>query len=87
METIPGVSSVRIFGERRYAMRLWMYPVKLAVHCLTPADVQASLDSQNVDLPSGRLEGATNELSLRTLGRLSTPEEFENLIIKRGNGR
>ena len=87
LETIPGVSSVRIFGERRYAMRLWMDPVKLAVHGLTPADVQAALDTQNVDLPSGRLEGATNELSLRTLGRLATPEEFENLIIKRENGR
>jgi len=87
METIPGVSSVRIFGEQRYAMRLWMDPVKLAVHSLTPADVQAALDSQNVDLPSGRLEGASNELSLRTLGRLSTPEEFDSLIIKQENGR
>ena len=87
METIPGVSSVRIFGEQRYAMRLWMDPVKLAVHGLTPADVQTALDRQNVDLPSGRLEGATNELSLRTLGRLSTPEDFANLIIKQEKGR
>jgi multidrug efflux pump len=87
METIPGVSSVRIFGEKRYAMRLWMDPVKLAVHGLTPADVQVALDKQNVDLPSGRLEGTTNELSLRTLGRLATPAEFDNLIIKRENGR
>ena len=87
METIPGVSSVRIFGEKRYAMRLWMDPVKLAVHSLTPADVQDALDRQNVDLPSGRIEGATNELSLRTLGRLSTAEDFENLIIKQENGR
>jgi multidrug efflux pump len=87
METIAGVSSVRIFGEKRYAMRLWMDPVKLAVHGLTPADVQTALDAQNVDLPSGRLEGAANELSLRTLGRLSTPAEFENLIIKRERGR
>jgi multidrug efflux pump len=87
METIPGVSSVKIFGEQRYAMRLWMDPVKLAVHGLTPADVQTALNRQNVDLPSGRLEGATNELSLRTLGRLSTPEEFGDLIIKQENGR
>jgi multidrug efflux pump len=87
METIPGVASVRIFGEKRYAMRLWMDPVKLAVHGLTPSDIQAALDGQNVDLPSGRLEGASNELSLRTLGRLSTPADFENLIIKRENGR
>jgi multidrug efflux pump len=87
METIPGVASVRIFGEKRYAMRLWMDPVKLAVHGLTPSDVQAALSAQNVDLPSGRLEGATNEWSLRTLGRLSTPADFENLIVKRENGR
>jgi multidrug efflux pump len=87
METIPGVSSVRIFGEKRYAMRLWMDPVKLAVHGLTPADVQVALEAQNVDLPSGRLEGANNELSLRTLGRLSTPAEFDDLIIKQVNGR
>jgi len=87
METIPGVSSVRIFGEKRYAMRLWMDPVKLAVHRLTPADVQRALDAQNIDLPSGRLEGATNELSLRTLGRLATPADFENLIIKQEHGR
>jgi multidrug efflux pump len=87
METIPGVSSVRIFGEKRYAMRLWMDPVKLAVHSLTPGDVQDALDEQNIDLPSGRLEGANNELSLRTLGRLSSPEEFENLIIRQENGR
>ena len=87
METIPGVSSVRIFGEQRYAMRLWMDPVKLAVHGLTTSDVQAALNSQNIDLPSGRLEGTANELSLRTLGRLTTPEEFNNLIIKQENGR
>jgi multidrug efflux pump len=61
--------------------------VKLAVHGLTPADVQTALDRQNVDLPSGRLEGATNELSLRTLGRLSTSEEFGDLIIKQENSR
>ncbi len=87
METIPGVSSVRIFGEKRFAMRLWMDPVKLAVHGVTPLDVQAALDAQNVDLPSGRLEGSTTEISLRTLGRLDTPEDFENLIIKEQAGR
>lgn len=87
METIPGVSSVRIFGEKRYAMRLWMDPVKLAVHGVTPGEVQAALKAQNIDLPSGRLEGSNNELSLRTLGRLATPADFDNLIVKRENGR
>ncbi len=87
METIPGVASVRIFGEKRYAMRMWMDPVKLAVHGLTPEDVQTALNKQNVDLPSGRIEGASNELSLRTLGRLSTPQEFGDLILKQEAGR
>jgi multidrug efflux pump len=87
METIPGVAAVNIFGEKRFAMRLWMDPVKLAVHSLTAADVQRALDSQNVDLPSGRLEGSSNELSLRTLGRLTKAADFENLIIKQEKGR
>jgi multidrug efflux pump len=87
METIPGVSSVKIYGDKRYAMRLWMDPVKLSVHGLTPGDVQKALDAQNVDLPSGRLEGTTNELSLRTLSRLSTATDFDNLIIKQEDGR
>jgi multidrug efflux pump len=87
METIPGVAAVNIFGEKRYAMRLWMDPVKLAVHGLTAADVQKALDSQNVDLPSGRLEGSSNELSLRTLGRLTSAADFDNLIIKQEKGR
>ena len=87
LETIPGVSSVGITGEKRYAMRLWMDPLKLAVHGLTATDVQDALKQQNIDLPSGRLEGTTTELSLRALGRLSTAEDFENLIIKQENGR
>ena len=87
METIPGVAAVNVFGEKRYAMRLWMDPVKLAVHGLTAADVQAALNTQNIDLPGGRIEGTSNELSLRTLGRLTTVEDFENLIIKQDKGR
>ena len=87
METIPGVSSVRIFGEKRYAMRLWMDPVKLAMHGLTPGDVQAALDRENVDLPAGRIEGETTELSLRALGRLYTPGDFDNLLIRQQDGR
>ncbi len=87
METIPGVSSVRIFGEKRYSMRLWMDPLKMAVHQVTPQDVQDALNRENVDLPSGRIEGSSNELTLRTLGRLSTPAQFEDLIIRRENQR
>jgi len=87
METIPGVSAVRIFGEKRYSMRLWMDPVKLAMHAITPEDIQAALDAQNVDLPSGRIDGESVELSLRTLGQLGTPQEFEELVLRREGGR
>ena len=87
IQTIPGVSSVRIFGEKRYAMRLWMDPVRLAAHGLTPLDVQEALAAQNVDLPSGRLEGNTVEIGLRTASRLTTEDEFNSMILKEDGGR
>ncbi len=82
LQTIPGVSSVQVWGERRYAMRLWLDPQRLAAYRLTPLDVQQALRAQNVELPSGRIEGAMTELTVRTMGRLSTPEEFEGLILR-----
>lgn len=82
LQTIPGVSAVQIWGERRWAMRLWLDPVKLAGYELTPLDVRNAISRENVELPSGRIEGNTTELTIRTLGLLSTPEEFNNLIIK-----
>ncbi|MBI5506801.1 MAG: efflux RND transporter permease subunit [Deltaproteobacteria bacterium] len=87
LQTIAGVSSVRIFGEKRYAMRLWLDPMRLAAYGLTPLDVEKALAAQNVDLPSGRLEGSTVELSLRTRGRLTTAEEFDSMILREENGR
>jgi len=87
IQTIAGVSAVRIFGEKRYAMRLWLDPVRLAAHGLTPLDVQNALVAQNVDLPSGRLEGNAVELSLRTAGRLTTNEDFDAMILKEVNER
>jgi multidrug efflux pump len=82
LQTIPGVSSVSVWGERRYAMRLWLDPQRLAAYRLTPLDVQAALRGQNVELPSGRIEGDLTELTVRTMGRLSTPEDFERLILR-----
>lgn len=82
IQTIPGVSSVRIFGERKYAMRMWLDPVKLAAYSLTPLDVQNALAKENVDLPSGRIEGDNTELTIRTYGRLINENEFNNLIVK-----
>ena len=83
LQTIPGVSEVDIWGAKEYAMRLWMNPQRLAAYGLTPLDVQRALRESNVELPSGRIEGEWVELTVRTLSRLATPEEFDNLVIKR----
>jgi multidrug efflux pump len=84
LQTIPGVSSVQIWGQRRYAMRLWMDPIKLASLKLAPSDVLNALNRENVELPSGRVEGANTELTVRTMGRLETEADFNNLIVKEG---
>jgi len=87
LQTIPGVSEIQIWGSQEYAMRMWMDPIKLAAYGLTPLDVQIALNRENVELPSGRIEGTSTELSVRTMGRLSTVEEFNNLIIQEENGQ
>jgi len=87
LQTIPGVSEVRIFGEKRYSMRLWMDPAKLAAYQITPLDVRSALNAENIELPSGRIEGNDVELTVRTLSRLEKTEEFNNLIIREQDGR
>ncbi len=82
LQTIPGVSAVQIWGQRRISMRIRMYPDKLAAYGLTPLDVKSSLTKENVDLPSGKITGNTTELTVNTIGRLSTVPEFENMIVK-----
>ncbi|MGZ3912370.1 MAG: efflux RND transporter permease subunit [Flavisolibacter sp.] len=86
LQTIPGVSGIQIWGERRYAMRIWFNPEKLTAYSLTPLDVQNALQRENVELPSGKLSGDATELSIRTFGKLNTEEEFNNVIIKNVNG-
>lgn len=86
LQTIPGVSGIQIWGEKRYAMRIWLDPQKLTAYALTPTDVQAALLRQNVELPSGKIAGNATELTVRTFGRLNTEEEFNNIIIKSANG-
>ena len=83
LETVPGVSNIFVGGERRYAMRVWLDPIKLAARNLTVLDVEQALRAQNVEIPSGRIEGKTSEYSVRTLGRLQTPQDYENLVIQR----
>jgi multidrug efflux pump len=82
LQTISGVSAVNIFGEKRYAMRLWIDPVKLAGYQLTPMDVRNAINRENVELPSGTIEGTNTQLTIRTLGLMTTPKEFNDLIIK-----
>jgi multidrug efflux pump len=87
MITIPGVSTIQIWGQKRYSMRIWMDPAKLAAYKLTAIDVQQAIERDNVELPSGKISGDQTELTVRISGRLSTEEEFNNLIIKEEGGR
>ncbi|HEX5171108.1 MAG TPA: efflux RND transporter permease subunit [Cyclobacteriaceae bacterium] len=82
LQTIQGVSRIWIWGEKRYAMRIWMDPAKLSAYSLTALDVRQALERQNVELPSGKISGTSTELTVRTFGRLYTEEDFNNVIIK-----
>ncbi|MDX1503144.1 MAG: efflux RND transporter permease subunit, partial [Thermoanaerobaculia bacterium] len=82
LQTIPGVSRVDIWGSKTQAMRLWLDPRKLASYGLSPMDVRDAVRRENVELPAGRIEGRDVELTVRTMSRLETPEEFNDLILK-----
>jgi multidrug efflux pump len=87
LQTISNVSAVDIWGENRYAMRLWLDPMKMAAYGVTPLEVKNALDKENIELPAGSVEGDLIELSIRTLGLMKTPEEFNNLILKEEDKR
>ncbi|PSL25615.1 efflux RND transporter permease subunit [Dyadobacter jiangsuensis] len=82
LQTIEGVSEIRIFGQKKYAMRIWMDPVKMASLGITTQDVKTALDKENVELPSGKLAGDNTELTVKTIGRFRTEEDFNEMIIK-----
>ncbi|MEP6737760.1 MAG: efflux RND transporter permease subunit [Chryseolinea sp.] len=82
-QTIPGVSSVRLLGEKKYAMRIWLDPNKLIAFGLTPLDVLETLEKENVEFPSGKIAGTSTELTVRTFGKLFTEDDFNNVRIKR----
>ncbi|MEY3560121.1 MAG: hypothetical protein RIS12_554, partial [Bacteroidota bacterium] len=86
LQTIPGVSGVQIWGEKRYSMRIWLDPNKMTARSITVNDVQAALTRENTELPSGKIYGSAIELSVRTFGRLESEEDFNNLIIKTSEG-
>jgi hydrophobe/amphiphile efflux-1 (HAE1) family protein len=86
LQTIPGVSSIQIWGQKRYAMRLWLDPTRMAGYGITFQVIETALNKQNVELPSGKIAGYNTELSVRTFGRLQTEEDFNALIVKNVNG-
>ena len=85
LQTIPGVSSVELFGQKRPAMRLWLNPDKMAAYNITPQDVNAVLDKENVELPGGKLSGKSTEMIVKTYGRLLSEDDFNNHIIRQTN--
>jgi multidrug efflux pump len=87
LQTIPGVSTVQIWGEKKYAMRLWVDPVKLSAYSLTFTDILNALTRENVELPAGKVYGNNTELTVKTFGRLTTETDFENLLIKSENNQ
>ena len=82
---VPGVATARIYGERRYSMRVWLHRQQLAARGLTVQDVENAIRRQNIELPSGRLESRRRELTVRTASALTTPEQFGDIVIKRDN--
>jgi len=87
LQTIPGVSAINIQGQRQYAMRLWINPQKLTALGLTASDIKDALDKENVELPAGKIEGNTTELAVRAMGKLTTVQDFNNLIIRSDSDR
>ncbi|HAV62331.1 MAG TPA: multidrug transporter AcrB, partial [Verrucomicrobiales bacterium] len=86
LQTIPGVGGVNFGGEKRQAIRIRLDAAKLAAHEATPADVRRVLAADSVELPSGKLENLDREMSVRAFGKLSRPEQFEELILTYRNG-
>ena len=87
LQTIANVSAVEIWGEYRYAMRLWLDPIRMAAYNITPMDIKSALDKENVELPAGSIEGDHISQSIRTMGLMQTPEDFNNLILIEDNFR
>jgi multidrug efflux pump len=82
IQTVPGVSQVNLFGLKRYSMRLWIDPAKLAAYGMTIQDIQSALARENVELPGGKVYGNQTELTVKSYGRMTTEEEFNNLILR-----
>ena len=86
LQTLPGVGQARIFGERRFSMRVWLSASELSARSLTVQDVQQAIRSRNVEVPAGRIESDRREFTVRSLGELKTPDEFAELVVSNTNG-
>jgi multidrug efflux pump len=86
LQSLPGVGQARIYGERRFSMRVWLSASELSARGLTVQDVQQAIRSRNVEVPAGRIESERREFTVRSLGELKTPEEFSNLVVSNTNG-
>lgn len=86
LQSLAGVAEIRVLGERRYAMRVWLDPARLAAYRVTPQDVETALRRQNVEVPSGRIESRTREFTVLSRTDLQTPAEFDNIILREDAG-
>jgi multidrug efflux pump len=86
IQTVPGVARANIFGERRFAMRVWLDPDALAARGLTVQDISSAIRSRNIEVPAGRIESSQREFTVRSLGELRTPGEFADLVVSNANG-
>ena len=86
LQTAPGASDVRVYGERKYAMRIWLDPDRLAAYKLTTLDVEDALRRSNVEVPAGRIESQLREFNVTAATDLQTPQEFTQVVIKSVNG-
>src|SRR5215218_1434910 len=86
LQTLPGVGQARIFGERRFSMRVWLSASELSSRGLTVQDVQQAIRSRNVEVPAGRIESNRREFTVRSLGELKTPDEFSELVVSNTGG-
>ncbi len=86
IQTLPGVAEVQVFGERRYAMRIWLDPLRLAAYDLTPQDVEDALRGQNVEVPAGVIESSSREFTVVSKTDLTTPEQFDDIVLKQAAG-
>ncbi len=87
LQTIPGVSRVNIFGDKKYSMRIWLDPAKMAAFKITATDIKTAIDRENVELPGGKIAGNSTELTVKSYGRLTKEEDFQNLILRQTNGQ